>query len=243
MIDSLPKKELLEAESLSEEKERAIIIAGATGLIGTELIKQMLEADPISHIYALSRRPVPFFHPKLEVIMDSQLQVKEWQPNSPSPKYGFICLGTTIKQAGSKKQLERVDYHLVCEVAQTMKSLGVTHIAVASSYGASPHALSHYLRCKGKAEIAIEQMGFEHITFVRPGPLVGLRDTPRNDETVLQLVLKSIRPLMLGKLAKLIPIQASEVAKAMQYSVFSSAKYKICTLDSIQMRNLINQYQ
>jgi len=228
---------------LSEKNERAIMIAGATGLIGTELVKQMLEAQPITHVYALSRSSIAFFHPKLEVIKNSQLQVKNWQAEKPSPKYGFICLGTTIKQAGSKQELERVDYHLVCEVAQTMKLLGVTHIAIASSYGASTHALSHYLRCKGKMEMAIERMGFEHITFVRPGPLVGLRYTPRKDEAVVQLVLKSVRPLMLGKLAKLIPIQASEVAKAMQYSLFSDSKYRIRTLDSIQMRNLINQYQ
>ena len=228
---------------MSKEKEHAIMIAGATGLIGTELVKQMLEAAPIKHIYALSRRSLPFFHPKLEVIKDPQLQVKNWQPENPSPKYGFICLGTTLKQAGSKKELERIDYHLVCEVAQTMKLLGVTHIAVTSSYGASPHAISHYLRCKGKMEMAIERMGFNHVTFVRPGPLVGLRDTPRKDEAVIQLVLKSIRPLMFGKLAKLIPIHASEVAKAMQYSVFSDSKPKIRTLDSIQIRSLINQYQ
>lgn len=219
------------------------MVAGATGLIGTELIKQMLEEDPVTRIYALSRRELPFFHPKLEVLQNKQLQVQEWDADKPSPKYGFICLGTTIKQAGSKQELERVDYELVCDVAQTMKVLGVTHLAVVSSYGASVRSLSHYLRCKGKMEMAIERMGFEHITFVRPGPLVGLRDTPRTDEAIVQVVLKSLRPLMFGKLAKLIPIQASEVAKAMQYGILTKTDRKLQTLDSIQMRNLINKYQ
>ncbi|QFT36252.1 hypothetical protein GGC03_07405 [Vibrio sp. THAF191c] len=219
------------------------MVAGATGLIGTELIKQMLEEDPVTRIYALSRRELPFFHPKLEVLQNKQLQVQEWDTDKPSPKYGFICLGTTIKQAGSKQELERVDYELVCDVAQTMKVLGVTHLAVVSSYGASVRSLSHYLRCKGKMEMAIERMGFEHITFVRPGPLVGLRDTPRTDEAIVQVVLKSLRPLMFGKLAKLIPIQASEVAKAMQYGILTKTDRKLQTLDSIQMRNLINKYQ
>ncbi|AIW18679.1 nucleoside-diphosphate sugar epimerase [Vibrio coralliilyticus] len=219
------------------------MVAGATGLIGTELIKQMLEEDPVTRIYALSRRELPFFHPKLEVLQNKQLQVQEWDADKPSPKYGFICLGTTIKQAGSKQELERIDYELVCDVAQTMKVLGVTHLAVVSSYGASVRSLSHYLRCKGKMEMAIERMGFEHITFVRPGPLVGLRDTPRTDEAIVQVVLKSLRPLMFGKLAKLIPIQASEVAKAMQYGILTNADRKLQTLDSIQMRNLINKYQ
>ena len=124
-----------------------------------------------------------------------------------------------------------------------MKVLGVTHLAVVSSYGASVRSLSHYLRCKGKMEMAIERLGFEHITFVRPGPLVGLRDTPRTDEAIVQVVLKSLRPLMFGKLAKLIPIQASEVAKAMQYGILTKTDRKLQTLDSIQMRNLINKYQ
>ena len=75
------------------------MVAGATGLIGTELIKQMLEEDPVTRIYALSRRELPFFHPKLEVLQNKQLQVQEWDADKPSPKYGFICLGTTIKQA------------------------------------------------------------------------------------------------------------------------------------------------
>lgn len=219
------------------------MVAGATGLIGTELIKQMLEEDPVTRIYALSRRELPFFHPKLEVLQNKQLQVQEWDTDKPSPKYGFICLGTTIKQAGSKQELERIDYELVCDVAQTMKVLGVTHLAVVSSYGASVRSLSHYLRCKGKMEMAIERLGFEHITFVRPGPLVGLRDTPRTDEAIVQVVLKSLRPLMFGKLAKLIPIQASEVAKAMQYGILTKTDRKLQTLDSIQMRNLINKYQ
>ncbi|PAU37966.1 nucleoside-diphosphate sugar epimerase [Vibrio coralliilyticus] len=228
---------------MSESRDLVVMVAGATGLIGTELIKQMLEEDPVTRIYALSRRELPFFHPKLEVLQNKQLQVQEWDADKPSPKYGFICLGTTIKQAGSKQELERVDYELVCDVAQTMKVLGVTHLAVVSSYGASVRSLSHYLRCKGKMEMAIERMGFEHITFVRPGPLVGLRDTPRTDEAIVQVVLKSLRPLMFGKLAKLIPIQASEVAKAMQYGILTNADRKLQTLDSIQMRNLINKYQ
>ncbi|MFN3014429.1 NAD(P)H-binding protein [Vibrio coralliilyticus] len=228
---------------MSESRDLVVMVAGATGLIGTELIKQMLEEDPVTRIYALSRRELPFFHPKLEVFQNKQLQVQEWDADKPSPKYGFICLGTTIKQAGSKQELERVDYELVCDVAQTMKVLGVTHLAVVSSYGASVRSLSHYLRCKGKMEMAIERMGFEHITFVRPGPLVGLRDTPRTDEAIVQVVLKSLRPLMFGKLAKLIPIQASEVAKAMQYGILTKTDRKLQTLDSIQMRNLINKYQ
>ncbi|WP_039958420.1 NAD(P)H-binding protein [Vibrio sinaloensis] len=220
-----------------------VITAGGSGLVGTELIKQMLEHEPIEHIYALSRKDLPFFHPKLEVIKHSDLDVHDWDDSKPVPTYGFICLGTTLKQAGSKKALESVDYELVCKVAQQMKVMGVKKLCVVSSLGASIHSFSHYLRCKGKMELALERLEFEQVVFVRPGPLVGLREQPRADERITQAILKVLRPLMLGPLAKMIPIRASHVATAMQFSLFSGSSKKVSVLDSVAMRKLLKKYQ
>ncbi|WP_084715854.1 nucleoside-diphosphate sugar epimerase [Vibrio galatheae] len=203
----------------------------------------MLEQDPIEHIYALSRRKLPFFHPKLEEFLHPELRIQSWDESKPRPKYGFICLGTTLKQAGSKQGLERIDYQLVCDVAQEMKLLGVTDLAVVSSYGASARSLSHYLRCKGKMELTIERMDFERVVFVRPGPLKGLRETPRKDEVITQTMLMICQPLMLGPLAKFIPIDASDVTLAMQYALLSPGKRKRQTLDTTEMRQLIKQYR
>lgn len=220
-----------------------VITAGSSGLVGTELIKQMLEHEPIQHIYALSRKDLPFYHPKLEVIKHSELDIQDWDDTKPSPTLGFICLGTTLKQAGSKKALEKVDYELVCKVAQQMQVIGVKKLCVVSSLGASIHSLSHYLRCKGKMEMAIERLDFDQVVFVRPGPLVGLRELPRNDERITQAILRVLRPLMLGPLAKMIPIRASHVATAMQYSLFADSSKKVLILDSVSMRQLLKKYQ
>lgn len=220
-----------------------VMIAGSTGLVGNELAKQMLEAEPIERIYALSRKPLPFFHSKLVTIQHSELRVNEWDSEDIQPKYGFICLGTTLKQAGSKKALEHVDYELVCQVAQEMKLLGVTHLAVVSSVGASSRSFSHYLRCKGRMELAIERMQFDRVVFARPGPLKGLRENPRKDEVVTQTMLKIMQPLMIGPLAKLIPIDAADVAQAMQYQLFSHSNKKIEFIDSVDMKNLLKKYR
>ncbi|WP_260258368.1 NAD(P)H-binding protein [Vibrio intestinalis] len=220
-----------------------VMIAGATGLIGNELTKIMLEENAIDHIYALSRRALPFFHPKLQLIQHQDLKITQWQESSPSPTKGYICLGTTKKQAGSRQRLEQIDVHLVREVAQTMKLVGVKHLTVVSSYGANTRSLSHYLRCKGKMELALSDMGFEQVTFVRPGPLKGLRDNPRKDEAIVQSVSKLLRPLMLGSLANLIPIEASRVARAMLYTSFGYSNKRIQTLNRIEMLKLLKKYQ
>jgi hypothetical protein len=92
-------------------------------------------------------------------------------------------------------------------------------------------------------EMAIERMGFEQVVFVRPGPLVGLREQPRTDERIIQATFKVLRPLMLGPLAKLIPIKAEHVSKAMLYSLFAHTSKKVEILDSVAMRKLLKRYQ
>ncbi|UUM31838.1 oxidoreductase [Vibrio japonicus] len=203
----------------------------------------MLDEAPIELIYALSRQDLPFNHTKLQVIKDAKLEIKHWDEEALTPEYGFISLGTTKKQAGSNQALEKVDFELVSRVAQQMKVIGVKKLCVVSSLGASAHSPSHYLRCKGKMELALEQMGFDKLVFVRPGPLVGIRDNPRSDEQMVQSVLSVLKPLMIGSLANFIPIHASDVAKAMQYSLFQNGKQRVVILNSINMRALLKKYQ
>ncbi|WP_432715632.1 oxidoreductase [Vibrio sinaloensis] len=228
---------------MTTSRDFCVIAAGCTGLIGNELIKQLLDQDPVTRIYALSRRELPFFHSKLNVIQHPQLRVQQWQEDDPRPEYGFICLGTTLKQAGSKQALEKVDFELVCEVAQEMKLLGVKRLAVVSSYGASTRSLSHYLRCKGRMELAIERLDFETVVFARPGPLKGLREKPRRDESVVQAIATLFRPIMIGPLANLLPIDATDVALAMQYQLFGPSNRSHCVLNARAMRALLAQYR
>ncbi|WEM41499.1 oxidoreductase [Photobacterium sp. DA100] len=191
------------------------IIAGGSGLVGDELLHLLLSQPEFEAIYALSRRELPLHSSKLHQIIHPDLRVTEWEDASPTPTVGFICLGTTKKQAGSKKALEAVDYQLVKEVAKTMKMLGVRHIVVISSLFASPWSPSHYLRCKGKMEQALVKMDFEHCIFVRPGPLKGERSQPRKDELLVQGIFDLFHPLIIGPLANLDPIPAEQVARKM----------------------------
>ncbi|OIQ26274.1 NAD(P)H-binding protein [uncultured Vibrio sp.] len=220
-----------------------VILAGASGLVGTEVLKLVLEEDPITQVYALTRQELPFFHSKLEQIKDTELRVLEWNETKSVPEIGLICLGTTLKQAGSKEKLEQVDYQLVCDVAQSMKVLGVKKLAVVSSIGASPYSLSHYLKCKGRMEETIRKMGFEKLVFARPGPLSGLREEPRKNEMVTEYLLKLLTPFMIGPLAKYIPIKANNVAKAMLFELFDQSSNVHKTLNSTEMRRLISRYQ
>lgn len=133
-----------------DKRSMAVIMAGASGLVGQHVLEMMLKEQAVSRIYSLVRKSSRIKHKKLHEFIQADLQITHWDEENISPELGVITLGTTLKQAGSKKGLEKIDYELVCQVAQTMKTLGVKRLAVVSSLGAKARSSSHYLRCKGR---------------------------------------------------------------------------------------------
>ncbi|WP_045464858.1 NAD(P)H-binding protein [Vibrio hyugaensis] len=230
---------------MSNNTNACVIIAGATGLVGKAVINKLVSQPSIDTLYSLSRKSLTDVADpdnKIIPILDAELIIHDWDEQQPTPNVGFICLGTTLKQAGSKDALRRIDVELVCKVAQQMKMIGVKRLAVVSSLGAKASSSSHYLACKGHMEKNIEKMGFDEVVFARPGPLVGQRENPRTDEKLIQTLFKVIRPLMLGNLANFVPIHAQDVAKAMIYQVFSYQEDPIVYLHRREMLDLIKHY-
>lgn len=219
-----------------------VMIAGASGLVGSKLLALLEQTQHVQSITALCRSPINSESDKTKVILDGALRITDSDQLQCTPSLGFICLGTTLKQAGSKAALEKIDYELVCEVAQTMKMVGVTHIAVVSSLGASARSLSHYLKCKGRVEARICGMDFQRVVFAQPGPLSGREANLRPDEKFVQTLFKVINPIMRGPLRKFTPIPAESVAKAMLYSLINQESTKCVAYDSAKMRDMLADY-
>jgi uncharacterized protein YbjT (DUF2867 family) len=86
------------------------IVAGATGLVGRELVRQ-LGADPTwGEVRPLVRRPLP---PELAGTTIAPVQVDYDRLDPPPPwaaaDHVFCALGTTIRQAGSRAAFREVD--------------------------------------------------------------------------------------------------------------------------------------
>jgi uncharacterized protein YbjT (DUF2867 family) len=197
------------------QEPSSIIIAGSTGLIGHHLLNFALKNDEVQHVYSLTRRPLEEVSSKLIQIVSSELAIDKESLKESIPRIGFIALGTTIKQAGSKEALKAIDVSLVVDVAQSMHDIGVECIYVVSCIGASSSALSHYLKCKGEMEEKVTAIGFKNVTFMQPGPLSGTRAEIRSDETLLQGIMKLFHPLMRGFLLNYKPIHGELVAQSM----------------------------
>jgi uncharacterized protein YbjT (DUF2867 family) len=83
---------------------RVALLAGASGLVGKELLTLLLDEPSYSKVIVLVRRPLDVLHPKLvqyEVDFSTTSFERDRLKNL-SIDQAFCTLGTTIKHAGTK---------------------------------------------------------------------------------------------------------------------------------------------
>ena len=195
---------------------RVAVVAGATGLVGRAVLAALLADKHTSAVHGLGRRTLPLTHPKLtQHIVDFAAL-----PELPQFDDVFVCLGTTIKVAGSQAAFRAVDYEAVMAVAQAGRARGATKLGVVSAMGADPQSGVFYNRVKGEVEDAITQLGYTSVTMVRPSLLVGdrgpLNQPARPGERTGLMVSKRLKPLIP---ANYLPVQAEGVAAGLIQAV------------------------
>ena len=193
---------------------RTALVAGATGAVGNALLERLLADARYGQVKVLTRRPLAQSHPKLE-----SLALDDKGPALLGAKLAaddvFCCLGTTLKKAGSKAAFERVDYHLVLELARAARAQGAEQFLVVSSVGASLKASSFYLRVKARMEQAVQELGYNSSHVLRPSLLIAARQESRPGERLAQKLAPLFSPLLAGKLAIYRAVPAADVATAM----------------------------
>lgn len=190
------------------------IVIGATGLIGKELVGQLLEKEEFDKVVTLVRKSSGVSHKKLEEV------VIDFDEQSSYSKYLtadvlFCALGTTIKKAGSQEAFRKIDFQYVVDFASVAAKNGVKRFSVVSSLGSKSDTSNFYLRTKGEMEKAISTLNFESVYIFRPSLLLGERQETRTGEKIAEFLFKIIGFGFVGKLKRYNPVQGAAVAKAM----------------------------
>jgi uncharacterized protein YbjT (DUF2867 family) len=171
-----------------------LLLVGATGLVGRQVLDLALTDSRIDAVVAPVRRNLPH-HPKLLApIVDFERlpEGAEWWR-----AHAVICtLGTTMREAGSKEAFRRIDYEYPLAVARLARQHGVQTFVLNSAIGADPSSRFFYNRVKGEVERDLAKLGFESLTMVRPGLIGGRRDEVRRGEQVASLVLGLLHPIL-----------------------------------------------
>lgn len=190
------------------------LIAGATGLVGGLLLRQLLAAPEYDRVIALGRRPVDLAHPKL-VQVTADFAALDKVMAGVLCDDAFCCLGTTIRQAGSRDAFRAVDHGAVLALAWAARRNGARRFFLVSSLGADAHSRFFYNRVKGETEEALAVLGFSTLAIFRPSLLLGSRPEYRLGERISAVCLWLLDPLLLGRLRQFRAIQAEVVARAM----------------------------
>ncbi|WP_201978977.1 NAD-dependent epimerase/dehydratase family protein [Hymenobacter rubidus] len=193
---------------------KTALLAGATGLIGSQLLPLLLASERYAKVVVVGRKSVPIIHPKLvQVVTDlDQLEAVRLKLIADDV---YCCLGTTLKQAGSKEAFYQVDFLYVVRLAAIAAGNFASQLLVVSSVGADPEGRMYYSRVKGEMEAAVRQTPFRAIHIFRPSLLLGERAQPRLGERIAAAVLRVLQPLMRGPLLKYRPVSGAAVAAAM----------------------------
>jgi uncharacterized protein YbjT (DUF2867 family) len=213
---------------------KTALVFGATGLVGQSVVVQLSDLPSYSRIRIFSRRSTGLAErPKIEEII-TDFSDPETLRSFVSGDELFICLGTTIKKAGTVKKMEEIDRDLPVKIASIASENAVRALAVVSSLGASERSSNYYLRIKGEMEKGILGLNFKTIIIGRPSLLLGERAEKRSGESLSKFVMKAFGKLLAGRLARYRAINGSDVAKALIRALTSMDGINILESDKLQ---------
>lgn len=209
---------------------RVVVVAGASGLVGSALARVLVADERVARVVCLVRRagsaPAAVAgHAKLEerVVADfGRAALDAAMPKDVEDAY--CCLGTTIKQAGSQEAFYKVDHDAVEAFALSARAAGARRFMVVSAQGADRHSVAFYMRVKGDMEASVARAGFDAVHVARPGMLDGARAEHRAGEKLGLTVLRGVTKLLGGPRFKYAPIRDETVARAMVALAFGDAR-------------------
>lgn len=187
---------------------RVALLVGATGLVGSFLLRRLLEAALYKRVDVWARRDAGAAHPKLN---SAVVDFEGLQERRVEAEDVFCCLGTTIEQAGSQPAFRRVDHDYPVALARAAARDGARRLLVVSALGAYAQSRVFYNRVKGDMEQAVRAAGVPRTHLFRPSLLTGPRADRRLGEKLGQLAGTVLGPL----LGKYRPIHGELVAAAM----------------------------
>jgi uncharacterized protein YbjT (DUF2867 family) len=212
--------------------ETAIII-GATGLVGNHLLQLLLEDKNFSCVKIFVRRKTGIDNPKLKEFIIDFNDIERYSADITGDVL-FSCLGTTLKQAGSKEAQYKVDYTYQYKFAELASKNGVQHYLLVSSTGANAKSAFFYSKIKGELEQSIKQMPFDKIVIVQPSVLKGERNENRMGEKIGAAIIDGLSKII-APLKKYRSIKGAQVAQALVrfYKLQSNEQCSIYRLDEL----------
>jgi uncharacterized protein YbjT (DUF2867 family) len=193
---------------------KKVIIAGASGLIGSKLLNILLQQPNYDEILILVRKELPIEHKKLVQLVIDFDKLDEYS-NAITGHAVFCCLGSTKKKTPDLSVYRKIDHDYPLKLAQLAKQNGVEQYHLVSALGANSSSSNFYTKMKGETEDDMQKVGLKCLHIYEPSLLTGDRAEYRPTERIATALMKVMDPLLIGGLKKYRSIPAQTVALAM----------------------------
>ncbi|MGE8540332.1 NAD(P)H-binding protein [Acinetobacter sp. ANC 3813] len=193
--------------------ENAIVI-GATGLVGRELIRQLSQNAQCANITAVVRQRDEEFNHLAKV---QQFEIQDFlmlnEQDVSGYTHAFSCLGTTMKQAGTKDKFYGTDFVINAHFAELLENMDA-HYILLSALGADAKSAFFYNRVKGELEVYIKSLDLACTSIIQPSLLLGQRREHRVLEEGVQKLYQRFSHLVPNTF-RFKPVTAAQVAHTM----------------------------
>jgi uncharacterized protein YbjT (DUF2867 family) len=188
-------------------------LIGATGLIGSHLLEELLNDPYFDAVRILIRRPLEISHPKLEKKIVDFSDSDSLLVALSNSNVVFCSIGTTNKKVkGDKEAYRKIDFDIPVNLARFCKMTGCKKFVLVSSAGANSKGMNFYIKLKGEVEETVKTVGIKSLHIMRPSLLLGERKESRTGEGMGKIFMTTFSFLIPAKYKA---IHGRTVAKAM----------------------------
>jgi uncharacterized protein YbjT (DUF2867 family) len=213
---------------------KTAILFGATGLIGSHLLEELLNNEEYSRVKIFTRKDIKKIHSKLDIYNINFKQLDNYKDKIIGTDC-FFCLGTTRRQTPNKLDYIDTEFNLPVSIAHIAKENKIKSFIYVSSGGANAQSKNLYLQNKGKAENEIINLLFDFTAIIQPSLLLGNRSEFRIGERIAQFIFKSLSFIFVGKLRPFKAIHALTVSKAIIKIINKKEKNLYFTSDKLEI--------
>ena len=213
------------------------LVIGATGATGKDLVNKLLEDKDFQEVHAFVRRPLNIKNKKLKAHVVDFEKPEEWK-DLVKGDVAFSCLGTTLKDAGSKDAQRKVDFDYQYQFAKNAKENEVEDYILVSSYGANPNSKIFYSRMKGELEKEVKNLHFNKMTIFQPG-MLERKDSERTGEVLGGKIIKFANKLGICESQKPLPtdVLAQAMINSSKIKSYGYSKIKLGSIFSFAEKN------
>ena len=194
--------------------QKNVLLIGASGLIGSELVQLLLRDDKIKTIKVFVRKTLAITDQKLREILVDFERLEDFKHEFQGDAL-FCCIGTTRKKTPDLEAYKAIDYGIVLSAANLARSNHVPQVHLVSAIGAAISSKIFYNRLKGEIEKDMLKLDFPTTVIYQPAMLIGKRSESRPAEFIAQKLMPFFDVFLLGKAQKYHSIEAKKVAESM----------------------------